>query len=245
MIGIVLAAGAGRRLGSLTTELPKTLLALDGEVTILDVILRNLREAGLEDVLVVTGFAAERLHERAPAMERRHGVRLRLVHNPRAEEWNNAYSMWLARDGFGEGAVLVNGDTVHPSSVERVLLDARRPDVELVLALDDHKPLGREEMKVLLSEDGTARRINKDVDPTFAHGEYIGLSLIEPSVAGALAEALEATWRRDPSLYYEDGYQELIERGGRVHTTSIGPVDWAEVDDETDLERAREIHRRS
>jgi choline kinase len=241
VIGLVLAAGAGRRLLHLTTALPKTLLPLGEDRTILDSILANLKAAGLDRVALVTGFAAEEIERRVPELERRHGVELSLVFNERAEEWNNAYSLWLARDAFAEGALLVNGDTVHPPSVERSLLAARGEDVEMVLAVDDHKPLAQEEMKVLLAPDGTMRRINKGLDPEASAGEYIGLTLIEPAAAAPLAEALEATWRRDTTLYYEDGFQELVDRGGRVHTASIGAVEWAEVDDETDLERARKI----
>jgi choline kinase len=96
-------------------------------------------------------------------------------------------------------------------------------------------------MKVLLAEDGTLRRINKQIDPASAAGEYIGVALIEPAAAGPLADALEATWRRDPSLYYEDGFQELADRGETVHVAPIGAVDWVEVDDHADLARAREL----
>ena len=73
---MVLAAGAGRRLESLTQDLPKTLLAVDAERTILDIALANLRRAGLETVVVVTGYAAERVAERQAALEERHDVRL-------------------------------------------------------------------------------------------------------------------------------------------------------------------------
>ncbi|HEX3487870.1 MAG TPA: phosphocholine cytidylyltransferase family protein, partial [Streptosporangiaceae bacterium] len=59
-----------------------------------------------------------------------------------------------------------------------------------------------------------------------------------------LAEALEATWRRDPGLYYEDGYQELADRGGEVAAAPIGDVEWVEVDDHRDLRRARAIAAR-
>jgi choline kinase len=239
MIGMVLAAGAGRRLHPLTDALPKTLLEIDGATTILDVALGNLRAAGARDVVVITGFAAERVRERAPELQRRHDVRLELVYNDRAEEWNNAYSLWLAREAFSEGVLLVNGDTVHPSSVQRALLAARGPD--LVLALDREKPLGDEEMKVRLGDDGRVLRINKAIDAGQAHGEYIGVTLIEPAAAAHLADALEATWRRDPSLYYEDGFQELVERGATVGAAAIGAVDWVEVDDHSDLARAREI----
>ena len=37
MIGMVLAAGAGSRLGDETADLPKTLLGVDGDRTILDI----------------------------------------------------------------------------------------------------------------------------------------------------------------------------------------------------------------
>jgi choline kinase len=242
MKGLVLAAGPGRRLQPLTDELPKTLLPLSDGRTILDLAVANLRSVGLEEIVVVTGFAADRVEERRADLERRHGVRLEFVFNDRAEEWNNAYSLWLAREAFGDGALLVNGDTVHPVSVEQDLLTARGPDV--LLAIDREKKLGEEEMKVVLSDDGALRRISKEVDPSEAEGEYIGVTLIEPSAAEPLADALEATWRRDPSDYYEDGFQEFADRGGQVGTASIGTADWVEVDDHADLARAREIECR-
>ena len=62
---MVLAAGAGRRLESLTEDLPKTLLPVDGDRTILDIALGNLRRAGMETVVVVTGYAAERPADRS------------------------------------------------------------------------------------------------------------------------------------------------------------------------------------
>jgi choline kinase len=239
MKGLVLAAGPGRRLHPLTEALPKTLLPVSDERTILDIALSNLVAAGLDDVVVVTGFAAERVEERAAELERRHGVRLELLLNERAEEWNNAYSLWLARESFAGGALLVNGDTVHPGSVEQTLLAARGPAV--LLAVDREKELGEEAMKVLLTETGALRRISKEIEPASAAGEYIGVALIEPAAAEPLADALEATWQRDPSLYYEDGFQELADRGGEVHGVPIGTVDWVEVDDHGDLARAREL----
>src|SRR5580698_4074563 len=117
MIGLVMAAGASRRLRPDTDHLPKTLLPVDGEMTILDITLRNLATAGLADVVILVGYAASAIADRVPELERRHGVALELVHNDRAEEWNNAYSLWLAREHFRKGVLMVNGDTVQPASV--------------------------------------------------------------------------------------------------------------------------------
>ncbi|MEA2215735.1 MAG: hypothetical protein QOK19_1296 [Solirubrobacteraceae bacterium] len=239
MIGMVLAAGAGRRLGEDTRDLPKTLLPVDGDRTILDVALGNLRSAGLERAVVVTGFAADRIEERREELAERHDIEVELVFNPKAEEWNNAYSLWVARSYFSEGVLLANGDTVHPASVEESLLAARGEPI--VIAVDDVKPLGDEEMKVHVTSEGLLDRINKSLDPAMSEGEYIGLTLIEPEAAERLADALEAVWRRDPQLYYEDGFQEFADRGGRVGLAPIGDVEWVEVDDHADLARAREV----
>jgi choline kinase len=239
VIGMVLAAGAGKRLGDETADLPKTLLGVDGDRTILDVALGNFRHVGLERAVIVTGHAHERVAERIPELERRHSLAIELVFNPKALEWNNAYSLWCARASFAEGVLLANGDTVHPASVEERLLAARGP--ELLIAVDDEKELGDEEMKVHLTAEGYLDRINKALEPATAQGEYIGVTLIEPAAATTLADALEATWRRDPGLYYEDGFQEFADRGGRVGTAPIGTVEWVEVDDHADLARAREV----
>jgi choline kinase len=237
---MVLAAGAGRRLAPDTDALPKALLPVLGDITILDIALRNLATVGLTDVVVVVGHAASAIEDRVPALERAHGVRLTLVPNERAHEWNNAYSLWLARGYFTRGALLVNGDTVHPVSVEKTLL-AARGCAGVVLAIDNVKHLGEEEMKVRLGPGGLLTGISKRLDPAGADGEYIGATLIEPGAAQPLAEALAATWRRDPGLYYEDGYAELARRGGAIAAAPIGAVDWVEVDDHADLRRARQI----
>ena len=245
MIGMVLAAGASRRLRPDTDALPKALLPVAGETTILDIALRNLAAVGLRDVVVVVGHAASVVSNRAEDLQRRHGVTLHLLYNDRALDWNNAYSLWLAREYFTRGVLLVNGDTVHPVSVEKTLLAAAgaagQGGPAVILAVDDVKRLAEEEMKVDLDSRRLLARITKQMDPARAYGEYIGATLITEAAAVPLASALEATWRRDPGLYYEDGYQEFADRGGEIAVAPIGAVEWVEVDNHDDLRRAREI----
>ena len=116
---VVLAAGPGRRLGPLTRELPKTLLPLGEGGTILDLVLANLASVG-----VGGGRRRDRIRGRPrrrtrPELEDRHGLSLRPIFNERAEDWNNAHSLWLARDAFARRRLLVNGDTVHPRASRR------------------------------------------------------------------------------------------------------------------------------
>ncbi|WP_217146799.1 sugar phosphate nucleotidyltransferase, partial [Streptomyces sp. AC627_RSS907] len=153
MIGLVLAAGAGRRLRPYTDTLPKALVPVDpageGTTTVLDLTLGNFAEVGLTDVAIVVGYRKEAVYERKEALERKYGVRLTLIDNDKAEEWNNAYSLWCAREVLKQGAILANGDTVHPVSVEKSLLAARGKGQKIILALDTVKQLADEEMKVV------------------------------------------------------------------------------------------------
>ncbi|MFG3497477.1 sugar phosphate nucleotidyltransferase [Streptomyces sp. NPDC047928] len=245
MIGLVLAAGAGRRLRPYTDTLPKALVPVDpagdGSTTVLDLTLGNFAEVGLTEAAIVVGYRKEAVYERKAALEAAYGVKLHLIDNDKAEEWNNAYSLWCARDVLKEGVILANGDTVHPVSVERTLLDARGGDQKIILALDTVKSLADEEMKVITEDALGVRRITKLMDPATATGEYIGVTLIEPSAADDLADALRTTFERDPDLYYEDGYQELVDRGFRIDVAPIGDVKWVEIDNHDDLAKGREI----
>ncbi|MFD7319830.1 sugar phosphate nucleotidyltransferase [Streptomyces sp. NPDC059875] len=241
MIGLVLAAGAGRRLRPYTDTLPKALVPVDGDTTVLDLTLKNFAEIGLTEVAIVVGYRKEAVYDRKEALEAKYGLQLTLVDNDKAEEWNNAYSLWCAREVLKRGVILANGDTVHPVSVEKTLLAARGNGQKIILALDAVKNLADEEMKVITADGKGVQKITKLMDPATATGEYIGVTLIEPEAAEALADALKATFERDPDLYYEDGYQKLVDDGFTIDVAPIGDVKWVEIDNHDDLAKGRDI----
>jgi choline kinase len=246
MIGLVLAAGAGRRLRPYTDSLPKALVpvgpaGIAGEPTVLDLTLGNFAEIGLTEVAIIVGYRKEAVYERKAALEARYGLKLTLIDNDKAEEWNNAYSLWCGRDALKDGVILANGDTVHPVSVEETLLAARGDGKKIILALDTVKSLADEEMKVVVDPAKGVTKITKLMDPAEATGEYIGVTLIEGDAATELADALKTVWETDPQQFYEHGYQELVNRGFTIDTAPIGDVQWVEIDNHDDLARGREI----
>ena len=239
MRGVVLAAGQGQRLRPDTNDLPKTLLRVDGETTILDIALRNLAAAGVSEAGIVVGYAAHAIEARLDAMRRRFGLKIELIYNDRVD-WNNAYSLWHARDFYADGALLVNGDTVHPDSVEKTLIAANKDGISL--ATDSVKQLTDEAMKLRTGDSGVVSKITKNMPVDSAFGEYIGVARIDARIADDLTAALERTWRGDPNLYYEDGFQILADESpDSLHAVSIGETEWVEVDDHADLAVAREV----
>jgi len=246
MIGLVLAAGAGRRLRPYTDSLPKALVpvgpaGIEDSITVLDLTLGNFAEIGLTEVGIIVGYRKEAVYDRKAALEEKYGLKITLIDNDKAEEWNNAYSLWCGRDALKDGVILANGDTVHPVSVEKTLLAARGEGKRIILALDTVKKLADEEMKVVVDPDKGVQKITKLMEPSEATGEYIGVTLIEGAAAAELADALKTVWETDPQQFYEHGYQELVNRGFRIDVAPIGDVQWVEIDNHDDLARGREI----
>ncbi|MGD1219093.1 MULTISPECIES: sugar phosphate nucleotidyltransferase [Streptomyces] len=246
MIGLVLAAGAGRRLRPYTDSLPKALVPVgpagtEDSITVLDLTLGNFAEIGLTEVGIIVGYRKEAVYDRKAALEEKYGLRITLIDNDKAEEWNNAYSLWCGRDALKDGVILANGDTVHPVSVEKTLLAARGDGKKIILALDTVKKLADEEMKVVVHPDKGVQKITKLMEPSEATGEYIGVTLIEGEAAAELADALKTVWETDPQQFYEHGYQELVNRGFKIDVAPIGEVRWVEIDNHDDLAKGREI----
>jgi choline kinase len=238
-VGIVLAAGAGRRLRPYTDDLPKALVPIGDDMTVLDVTLANFAHVGLAEAVIVVGYRGDRIVERVHEYEASTGLSITIVENDRAEEWNNAYSLWTARAWLERGALIANGDTLHPASVARQLLAAGSCDAVL-LAVDIVKPLGDEEMKVEVDGDRYVERISKQL-PFDSFGEYIGVSFVPHSRAPKIVDTLERTWRADPGRYYEDGFQLFVEEGGRLRAEPVGVIPWTEIDDLADLTFAQEL----
>jgi len=124
---ILLAAGEATRLRPLTQSTPKCLLPLSDEKTILDFTLENLSWAGLKQIILVTGFEAEKI--RSHVMERHPGLRVEWIHNGSFSSTNNSYSLWMARQAVSGPFFLLDADIVFDRRIIPLLLGLRSQDV--------------------------------------------------------------------------------------------------------------------
>lgn len=88
---VIMAAGTSSRFAPLSYEKPKALIEVRGEVLI-ERQIRQLREAGIEEIYIVTGYKAEQFSYLAD----KYGVVLR--HNPYYETRNNNASIKVVED---------------------------------------------------------------------------------------------------------------------------------------------------
>lgn len=234
-VAVILVAGIGSRLRPITDDRPKALVDLGGE-TILGRALRLLAAYGVRRVVLATGYredAVKAAMANAPLI-------VEYCRNPEFDRTQNSVSLALCREAVGSVDFFkLDGDVVFQRQVlER--LDASTS--ELAVAVDSARMLDAEAMKVTLSEQGISA-FGKSIALGDSAGESIGIERIRGPAVATLFDALEDTIARgETTLYYEDVYSQLIAKGRlRAEAVSVADLPWTEVDDFSDLERARAL----
>jgi len=170
-------------------------------------------------------------------------VAVEYCRNPEFDRTQNSVSLALCRSALGSDAFFkLDGDVVFQRQVlER--LDASRS--ELAVAVDTGRTVDAEAMKVTLSRPAALEisAFGKGIALERSAGESIGIERISAGLSPLLFDALlAAIGAGETGLYYEDVYSRLI-AAGAVHAEAVAVADlpWTEVDDFSDLERARAL----
>jgi L-glutamine-phosphate cytidylyltransferase len=231
MKGIILAAGRGARLNGGSNDMPKCLVTLGGE-TLLSRNVRLLRNAGIHDVVVVVGCAAETVRRTCQGVE--------FVENARFAQTNSLYSLWLARPMLADGFVVMNCDILaHPQLVTD-LLTARHEDALLVAYRDGDTTYGEEEMKVRV-RCGRVIDISKTMDPQEADGENLGIVKFGPAGAQVLVEEMDALIADgNHKAWVPRAFKAFAERRP-LHAIGTRGLPWTEIDFPEDYRRAVEV----
>lgn len=239
MKAIVLSAGQGRRLLPWTHDLPKCLLPFAGR-TLLAWQLESLAANRVEEVVVVTGFAAAAV-EREVQESKPAGLPVTLVHNPFFGVADNIASVWLVRERLSGSVALINGDTLFgPEVLARAREGMRRP---ISVTVDTKAVYDADDMKVQLDGDRVVR-IGKTLSPGATSAESIGMLLFQGMGGLIFAKAVEAVIDKPGgvSRWYLSAVDDLAAKG-TVGAVSIAGLGWTEVDYPGDLGRAEMLAR--
>jgi choline kinase len=230
MRGVILAAGRGARLNGNRGDMPKCLVTLGGE-TMLSRNIRVLRAAGIEEVVVVVGCAAETVRRTCPEAT--------FVENDIFAQTNSMYSLWLARTLLAEGFVVMNCDVLaHPQLVTD-LVNARHEDALLVAYRDDSVSYSDEEMKVRVRR-GRVVDIAKTMDPEDADGENLGIVKFGAAGARLLVEKMDALVAAGERKAWVPRAFKAFAEERPLHVIGTRGYPWIEIDFPEDYRRAVE-----
>lgn len=245
MRAIILAAGRGSRLHPYTAECPKCLTELSGS-PLIECQLAALRLCGIEDIVIVTGFMAEKLS--LPGT--------RQVWNEHWADTNMVESMFCALSDLQNGAIVSYSDIVYEPRILRALIDSRH-DVSVAVDLEWQKlwkfrfddPLEDAE-SLKLNDDQEIEDIgNRPETVEEIDAQFMGLMKFSKGGVEALASArdgwrhVERKWMADRPLrkaYMTDLLMELILRGETVNAVPV-ESGWIEIDTVTDYQRLQAL----
>lgn len=226
---IILAAGLGQRLSSLTKEKPKSLLRVNGE-TILEYQNRVLHECGVENITIVTGYKADQI-------ERTLGFNASYIYNPFYPITGSLVSLWFAKNEMKNGFVYLHGDVLFHKQILKKLLSTQS-DISLAVAKKD---CITEDMKVKVNS-GRIIEINKSVETSKAYGEFVGLARFSRKGAKKLVIILEKIVREgNLTDYFEYAIQRLVNEGHEVHKCDVNNLPWVEIDFIEDFYKAKKV----
>lgn len=236
MMAVILAAGLGSRLGYHTAEIPKCMLRV-GEKTIIEHTVEVLSSFGLKSFVIVTGHKGRKLRK---FLETRFDLDFSFIHNYVYRETNNIYSFYLGIKDLSEDIYLLNSDVFfHPEIFKSLYL----AENNFTLVVEDQKPLGEEEMKVIVKNERIVR-ISKRIPPSEASGEYIGMAKIPRRDLEVLKDCCEEVMEEEGAgVFYEDAIQRTIDLGNEVLSISTKGLPWVEVDFPHELTVAKKIYR--
>jgi len=223
----LLAAGRARRLYPLTKDIPKCLLRV-GSRTLLERQVELLKAVGIDDVTVVTGHRAERIHEVM-------GRTVKYIYNPYFAVTADIVSLWCLRKLMRGAFLYLHSDILFSRGILEQLLGGSGGDMCLVV---DPKPCDAEDEKVrvvgnLIVEIGKTIPLGKEC------GEFIGIARVSDGAAPRLREALEFLIDDGQiEVQCTEAIQRLIDQGGRVEMCTVKGVPWMEIDFYRDFEEA-------
>jgi choline kinase len=219
---IILAAGRGSRLGR---DVPKAVLEIAKNTTILDMQLRNLSTiSSIEELVVVVGFRSELITQKYSDLS--------FVYNNRYDRTNTATSLLLALEKTNEDDILwLNGDVVFDGNILRLI--QKNSDHNLIFVKRGY--CGAEEIKYSVDRGGAILKISKNVCNGL--GEAVGINFIKkqdlPTFIACLTECT-------PADFFERAVELAIERGVSFLPVDIGDDFCTEIDFEEDLQKVKE-----
>ncbi|MCM1174226.1 MAG: phosphocholine cytidylyltransferase family protein [Blautia sp.] len=229
MQAIIMAAGKGSRLGSLTEGNPKAFVEIHGK-KLIEYNLKLLETYHIDEIIIVTGYQNRKFEELTKDLKN-----VSLVYNPFYEMVNVLGSFYMGMHLLKDDFIYLHADTLCEPKLFKKLTTL---EADCVLPVD-YKKCDTEAMKVRC-EQGKIVQITKQMENESADGEFIGMASFRKEVLPALVEKTKRLMEEKAfTAYFESAIQRLIdEENFNIKAVPTEGAFWAEIDFAEDYEKA-------
>lgn len=229
---VILAAGMGTRLRGELEDRPKGFLELGARPIIVDS-LERLAEAGIEDIVIVTGHCAEYYERLADTYD---GF-VHTVHNDRFADSGSMYSLYCAREHLVGDFLLLESDLIYESRALDALLAHESADAILLSGPTD----AGDEVWVE-TRDGNLVAMSKDRGALGdVAGELVGICKVSGGLFAAMCRIAARAFESSLHFDYETDCLVAAATERPIACPVVADLAWAEIDDPAHLARAREV----
>ena len=243
MKAVILAAGLGIRLKPITNSIPKCLIKIRDK-TLLEHSLNNLKQNGINEVLIVVGYLEELIKKHIGTFY--NGMKIRYVENKNYSTTGHAYSLYLTKGLINDGALLIEGDLLYGPDAIKFLLDHPAENVILITELSgsgDEVLMyvdGHDNLSYVKHPQKGAINLEWDAsDKDRLAGELVGLSKFSKDFLNKVYEETEKAYVEGNKNQY---YEEAVLRAAKSVPVKcfLKQLVSIEIDNETDLNKAKE-----
>ena len=118
-VGMILCGGMGKRLRPVTETVPKPLIEINDNYTILDKQLFDFKNAGVDEVYLLTGFLHKKIEERYG--NEYHGVKIHYVIEDEPLGTLNAIRLGMEAISGDKQCIIRNGDIVSDVNIKAMI----------------------------------------------------------------------------------------------------------------------------
>ena len=225
MRAIIMAAGVGSRLLGINGGRPKCLILARGQ-TLLGRMIGQLRDRGVHDISVITGYKSALLEAELPPW-------VDQIHNPFYSVTNSIASLWLAREFLTEETLLMNADLYFEPEV----LDIALAQTHLVAMLSDRRRIESADFRFRTRGDSILEASKHISDPD-TNCEYVGIVRLDRSFIGVFRDRLEEMIQRGCfSDWWEAVLYSFLGGDVDIKCADVKGAFWTEVDHAVDYAR--------
>ena len=233
MTYIILSAGKGVKLQPLTLNHPKSLYKLDANTTILQRLVRKIREFDkCAEIVVVVGYMHKQIQKELE------DDNVKFVHNPFYSTTGSMGSLWFAKDYLQrENVTIINGDIVAGDNMMQDVV-CQYTDYPFVLLDSTHNDANKYNVQV---QGDLVCVMSKNL--TGFVGNYASITKLDAVSSRFLLEQLNLMVNDEMyNLFFEDALVQMIfEKNFELYYKDIKDYTWTEVDSVDDLLKARQI----